>query len=677
MRADGPYVDELDRDVRPRRARASATRGRRPSGGGKRNQRRDRSERPRGLLLRLAREVRPYWRGLTLLVVLDLLAVPLFLLLPLPLKIVADSVLGSQPAPGFLSLILPHSAYVVLVFACLLQVLVVVLSQLQTMFSLVAAAAVGERLTTAFRNRLFQHVQRLSLTFHDTRGIADSIFRIEYDAISVRHLVQEASVPLLSASVTLVAMLVVIARIDWLLAVMAAVVTPPLYVLARSYNRRMKASYLNVRELESRALNVVQEALAALRVVKAFGRQYDELRRFADRSGRGATARVRLSISEGLFGLLVNGCTGLGTAIVLFIGAEHVRSGALTLGSLLLVVSYLAQLYRPLTTIGEKFSDAQASLAGVHRTFELLDEQPEVIERPYARSLSRAQGQLEFRDVHFAYGGGKGALQGVSLFLPPGTRLGVAGRTGAGKSTLVSLLLRFYDPVAGAIYLDGVDLRDYRLSDLRNQFAIVLQDTILFSTSIEENIRYARPDATLDEVIEAARAANADEFIRDLPDGYRTLVGERGMRLSGGERQRIALARAFLKDAPILILDEATSSVDVATEAGIMQAMERLMEGRTTVMIAHRLSTLESCDITVTLDGGQVMRVRVDEERRRGYVPRDESPLEVVAPGDPGRWGLPADGHPLTGVQPGTTPWTVNGSEHYEPMWEPHDFRRS
>lgn len=633
MRPEKLYRAQRERELRAPRAVLSAAPGR---GAGEREAEPARARAghrrsDRRLLLRLAREVRPYWLGLTGLLVLDVLSAPLFLLMPLPLKMVVDSVLGSRPLPGFLAQVIPRSALAVLVFACLLQVLVMVLAQLQTTVSLVVAAAVGERLTLAFRTRLFRHVQRLSLTFHDTRGISDSIFRIEYDAPSVRHLAQDASVPLLSALVTLVSMMAVVARIDWQLAVLAAAVTPPLYLLARSYSRRMRPRYIAVRELESRALKVVQEALTALRVVKAFGRQHDELRRFADRSGHGARARIRLTFAEGMFGLLVNGCTGLGTALVLFIGVQHVRSGILTLGELLMVISYLGQLYRPLTTIGEKFADAQASLAGVERTFELLDEEPEVIQKPDARRLSRARGQLEFRDVHFAYEGGTEALRGVSLLLAPGTRLGVAGRTGAGKSTLVSLLLRFYDPVGGAIYLDGVDLRDYRLSDLRDQFAIVLQDTILFSTSIEENIRYARPDASQEAVVDAARAANADEFIRDLPDGYATSVGERGMRLSGGERQRIALARAFLKNAPILILDEATSSVDVATEAVIMDAMNRLMEARTTIMIAHRLSTLECCDTRLVLEAGQVMRLRVDGERT--HVPSAPAVPTLVQPG--------------------------------------------
>jgi ATP-binding cassette subfamily B protein len=248
----------------------------------------------------------------------------------------------------------------------------------------------------------------------------------------------------------------------------------------------------------------------------------------------------------------------------------------------------------------------QGSLASIERAFELLEEVPEVAELPSARPLARAQGAIEFRHVSFAYEG-EYVLRDVSFAIPAGTRLGIAGRTGAGKTTLTSLLIRLYDPTEGTIQLDGIDLRQYRLADLRRQFAVVLQDSVLFSTSIAENIRYGRSDATDGEVGAAARAANAADFIDDLPAGYETLVGERGMRLSGGERQRIAVARAFLKDAPILILDEPTSSVDVRTEAGILEAMERLMKGRTTVMIAHRLGTLDICDMAIELDGGRIV----------------------------------------------------------------------
>jgi len=271
------------------------------------------------------------------------------------------------------------------------------------------------------------------------------------------------------------------------------------------------------------------------------------------------------------------------------------------------VMSYLAQLYIPLQTISKKVADLQASLASAERAFALLDEVSDVTERPNARPLARALGAVAFRKVCFAYSKDHPVLHDISFEIGPGTHLGITGTTGAGKTTLVSLLSRFYDPTAGQILLDGIDLRDYKLADLRNQFTIVLQEPVLFSSSIAENIAYARPGASYHDIVAAAKAANAHEFITGLPQSYETPVGERGMRLSGGERQRISLARAFLKDAPILILDEPTSSVDTKTEAAIMEAMERLMHGRTTFMIAHRLGTLANCDTRLQIEQGRLV----------------------------------------------------------------------
>jgi ATP-binding cassette subfamily B protein len=380
-----------------------------------------------------------------------------------------------------------------------------------------------------------------------------------------------------------------------------------LFLLARYYNRNMRPAYTRVHELDSSAMGVVQEVLSAFRVVKAFGREDSEEQRFVAQSGMSARAQVRLSVAEGAFGLIVNFVIALGTALVVFIGARNVLAGRTTLGDLVLVVGYLAQLYLPLKTISEQVAGVQWALASMERAFELIDEVPEVIERPHARRLARARGRVEFSNVSFSYDGRVPVLQDVSFVLEPGMRLGISGRTGAGKTTLVSLLMRFYDPNQGCILLDGVDIRDYRLADLRNQFSMVLQEPVLFSTTILENIEYAKTSASTDEIIEAARAAGAHDFITQLPDGYETMVGERGMRLSGGERQRISIARAFLKDAPILILDEPTSSIDMQTEASIMAAMEKLMEGRSAFMIAHRLSTLEHCDARVELDYGVVV----------------------------------------------------------------------
>jgi ATP-binding cassette subfamily B protein len=271
-------------------------------------------------------------------------------------------------------------------------------------------------------------------------------------------------------------------------------------------------------------------------------------------------------------------------------------------------MSYLASLYAPLQTISKKVAEMQGWLASAERVFAILDAQPAVADRPNARPLGRALGAISYRNVTFAYDeGGPDALSDISFDVPAGARVGIYGATGAGKSTLVSLLFRFFDPSQGSIELDGVDLRDYRLADLRNQYGIMLQEPMLFSTTIRENIAYARPGATEDEIVAAAKTANAHDFITRLPEGYDTVVGERGMRVSGGERQRIALARSFLRNAPIMVMDEPTSSIDMNTEAGIMEAMERLMRGRTVFIIAHRLQTLKDCDMWLRIEGGRLV----------------------------------------------------------------------
>jgi len=325
------------------------------------------------------------------------------------------------------------------------------------------------------------------------------------------------------------------------------------------------------------------------------------------RSAEGMRARVRLALVEGKYGVVIGLTTALGMAAVLFVGVRQVQSGALTLGTLLLLMGYLTQLYDPLKTMARKSATLQSHLAGAERAFALLDEMPEVVERPNPRPLERASGAVAFREVSFNYGPDRPVLEAVSFQIAPGTRAGIAGETGAGKTTLVSLLLRFYDPTAGQILLDGVDLREYRLADLRNQCAFVPQEPVLFSTSIAENIAYARPEARHDEIVAAAKAAHAHEFITLLPQGYGTPVGERGMCLSGGERQRVSLARAFLKNAPILVLDEPTSSVDLETEAIILEAMERLMQDRTTFLISHRPNAFKNCDVVLVVDNGRLV----------------------------------------------------------------------
>lgn len=550
------------------------------------------------------------WPQLLGLLALDLVAIPLALLTPVALKIAVDSVIGSKPLPGFVDAVVPGWATAsdgtLLATAAVLQVLVVLFTQIQEMVRYVLSTYTGERLTLGVRSRLFMHMQRQSVQFHDSRGTADSVYRVEYDAPSFQYITVDGLVPFVSSGLLLVTMLVVIARLDVQLALVAVAVCPLLVLFFRRFSGSVRPRYRNLAGVESEAMRVVQEVLTALRVVKAFGREGNEHERFVHRSSEGVRQRIRLSLSEGAFGLLTNLATAFGTSAVLLIGITKVQRGSLTLGEFLMVVTYLTMLYAPLKTINATFAAMQKALAGADRVFEVLDRVPEVTERPDARPLRRAEGRLEFKRASFAYDPEQSVLSDLSFVLEPGTRAGIVGPTGAGKTTLVSLVTRFFDVTEGAILLDGRDLREYKIEDLRRQFAIVLQEPVLFSTSIAENIAFGRAGATKEMIVEAAKAANAHDFVSALPEGYSTVVGERGARLSGGERQRISLARAFVKDAPILILDEPTSSVDVRTEEQIIDAMDRLMTGRTTLMIAHRFSTLKDCDALIAIEDGRI-----------------------------------------------------------------------
>lgn len=574
-----------------------------------------------GIYRRLLRDTRPYASRLAALGFLSLLATPLALLLPVPLKIAVDSAIGSQPPPAILPPVATQSDTALLITVGVLFVAIAVLSQLVQLASLVLATQTGERLLILFRTTLFLHVQRLSLSYHDRRAVGDSIYRIHWDASNIRDLV-ETLFPLLTGISMFCGILYVTARINWQLALVALTVGPVLIVIATSYARRLRRHWHTAETFESGGLSVVQETLSALRVVNAFGQEQREAARFVDRAWDGSRARVRLASAQGGLTLLVGLTTAVGTALVLFVGATQVNSGAITLGELLLVMAYLTILYQPLEDMGKRVADLQEAFAGLERAYSLLDQTPDVRERPNARTLTRATGTVAFRDVSFGYQPGVPVLEHVSLELRPGSLVAVSGTTGAGKTTLVSLLTRFYDPDAGQIMLDGIDLRDYRLADLRNQFAIVLQEPVLFSTTIAENIAYGRPGASDDAIATAAKAANAHGFIAALPDGYETQVGERGMLLSGGERQRVSLARAFLKDAPILIMDEPTSAVDVATEQAIMDAAGRLAVGRTTLLITHRHGVQLRCERVLRVQHGRVVEGESpptgDHERRRG-----------------------------------------------------------
>src|SRR5205809_3054511 len=484
---------------------------------------------------------------------------------------------------------------------------------IQNLVKVLKINKVGNRMTLDVRARLFRQMQRLPVAYHDTMGAADSAYRTLNDAPMLRSFGIDSLIPLTTSILTLGAMILVMVFLDWELALVALLVSPLMFLLTFVFRPRIRAGWRKFRAAERAAMAVAQESLGASRLVKSYGQEERKNKELVSHYDASLSASLKVQVDSAVYSLLVGVLTAAGLAAVLYIGIGHVP-GILTLGSLLVVNYYVTQLYGPLRSVGQSILDIQMSLTGVERYRAVLDEKPDVPELPNAIPLARARGNIAFRNVSFAYTKDHSVLHDITFELPSGNRLGVVGPTGSGKTTLSTLLLRLFDPTEGVITLDDLDLKDYKLADLRNQYAVVHQETVLFSTSVAENIRFAKPNATMDEVIAAATAAKAQDFITNLPNGYDTLVGERGMKLSGGERQRISLARAFLKDAPILILDEPTSSLDVHTESAILDTIQELMKGRTTMMIAHRPSTLRDCNMILVLEDGRVNRVTSEVE---------------------------------------------------------------
>ena len=559
-------------------------------------------------------DLRPYLWPLVVLLIISLLAVPMTLIFPLPIKLLVDSVLGSQPLPGYLTIFVGSQLSKTLALWLAISILMVaaVLTYLQNLVNVWYSNKVGNRMTLDVRARLFRQMQRLSVAYHDTMGAADSAYRTLNDAPMLRSFGIDSLIPLTTSVLTLGAMILVMVFLDWQLALIALLVSPVMFLLTFVFRPRIRAGWRKFRASESAAMAVAQESLGASRLVKSYGQEERKNKELISHYDASLSASLKVQVDSAIYSLLVGILTGSGLAAVLYIGIGHVQAGILSLGSLLVVNYYVAQLYGPLRNVGQSILDIQMSLTGVERYRAVLDEKPDVPESPNALPLARSKGKIEFRNVSFGYTKDHPVLHDISFELPPGNRLGVVGPTGSGKTTLSTLLLRLFDPDEGVINLDDVDLRDYNLADLRNQFAVVHQETVLFSTSVAENIRFARPNAAMEEVIAAAVAAKAHEFITNLPNGYETLVGERGMKLSGGERQRISLARAFLKNAPILILDEPTSSLDTHTETAILDTIQELMAGRTTLMIAHRPSTLRDCNMILVVEDGRVGRMTTE-----------------------------------------------------------------
>ena len=562
---------------------------------------------------RMLAEARPYWGHVGVVLLMNLLSTPLKLLLPWPLAIAIDNVAlgkpmstGLQTVTNFLGI---HGEAGLLAFTCVLLVAFTFLAYLNGLGIWIITTYTRENLLLQFRSKLLMHMQELPLTYHDTKGVTDSNYRVQYDAQSIEWIVLDGIQPFLTSAVTVLAMLYVTARIDWPLALVALAMAPMLFGLVRLWGRRLRRQWLSAKQLQSSAMSIVQESLGSLRLVKAFGTEDREQSRFTQQSVAGVRSQMQVAVSQGTFDLATGLVVAIGTATAMWIGVRHIQAGVISLGSFWLVWAYLGQLFAPLQLVGNKLSTLQGALASAERALVVLDEIPKVAEKPNAKPLDRATGQFAFEQVDFGYESSPLVLKHVNLNIQPGECVGIIGPTGAGKTTIAALLMRFYDPERGRIFLDGLDLRDYRLDDLRQQFSVVLQDPILFSTTISENIAYGKPSASHAEIEAAAEAANAHLFIRETEHGYDTQVGDRGMRFSGGERQRIALARAFLRNAPLLILDEPTSAVDLQTESLICEALGRLIQSRTTLLITHRPSLLQLCDCVWHLAGGEITPV--------------------------------------------------------------------
>jgi ATP-binding cassette subfamily B protein len=528
------------------------------------------------------------------------------LLAPWPLALMIDTVLGNKPLPALLGFLDGFGRYQLLAIAVVAGVVVTGVEHGLAVIDNYVNTKLDQSMVLDLRSDMFAHAQRLPLAFHDRTRTGQLMFEINNQASAIGA-ITVAIPPLLQSALTVVGMFVVLVRLEPLLALLSLIVVPPIYFSAGYYARRIQPQVVEVRHLESMSLTIVHEAMTMMRVIVAFGREGFEWLRFRRQGEQAVHARVNLTIRQTTFSLVVTMTTAIGGALVLGFGAYFVLKHRLTAGELLVVMGYVGALYTPLEQISNTVSGLQMQFITLRGALKLLDTEPEIAEKPDARSIGRARGRVAFEDVSFSYAGRRGTLVGVSFDAPEGSRIGIVGPTGAGKSTLLNLVPRFYDPQRGRVLLDGHDVRDLTLDSVRSQVSVVLQEPLLFSGSLAENIRYGRLEASDADVISAAQAAHAHDFISELKHGYQTLIGERGVRLSGGERQRVSIARAFLKDAPILILDEPTSAIDSKTESVILDALERLMEGRTTFIVAHRLSTIVDAEQILVLNHGEIV----------------------------------------------------------------------
>ena len=555
--------------------------------------------------------MRPYRGRVAGVALLMLLQVALGALEPWPLKLVIDYVLGSHELPQPIrqwatTLTGGGGAVRLLILFVGFGVLLQLVHQVASAVGVRLQTDTGQRMVYDLRYKLLDHLQSLGLQHHITTSTGDAIYRIDVDSYSLENLAMSGVFPLASSIITLIVMFTVLVTLDLSVALLSLTVIPFLFLSLRYYANSLSQQEERVKELESGLISRLYEIFSSIRLVKSFAREPLESRRYAEAGRTTMNARIAVTWKQGLFGLMVATTTILGTALVLVVGGVHVMRGQMTVGSLIVVITYLGAVYGPLSAIAFTTGQLQSAVAGARRVRAMLALEPETIDAPDAIDATSVNGNVAFDGVSFAYPDGTAVLHDVAFEAKPGQMIAVVGLTGAGKTTLVSLIARFYTPTSGRVLVDGIDVRQYRLRSLREKIAIVPQDAVLFSGTIRDNLRYGKLDATDAEIEAAARAAHAHDFVSRLPKGYDTLVAEAGGGLSGGERQRLSVARAVLKDAPILILDEPTSSLDAISEEIVFAALKRLRAGRTTIVIAHRLSTVRDADAILVLDGGKI-----------------------------------------------------------------------
>src|SRR5271167_3291 len=566
-------------------------------------------------MLRLIRQlVRPYRGTLVVILLAMLVETVMSLAGPWPLKVILDNVVGSHHFPQWFdrfvgsswSTAFAHSKMEIAALAALTAVLIAVLGSIASYIDNYYTESVGQWVAHDLRMRTYHHLQRLSLAYYDSHQTGTLLSTITDDIQTIQSFASSSTLGILVDLFTIVGMLVLMFWLNWDFALIALGVTPFLLLFVSRFKRAVKKATHEVRHHQSDIVAVVQQGLESVRVVKAFGRQDLEQHELDEVSRATVDAALKARKVKSLLGPIITVTVALCTAFVLWHGASLILKGVMTAGALTVFLSYLNKFFKPVQDLAKMTNVIAQAAVGVERIQAILETDTVIPEHPDARDLEAIRGEIVFDHVAFAYDKDAPVLRDVNFTIKPGELVGVVGTTGGGKSTVVSLIPRFYDPTAGTVKIDGVDIKEYKLHGLRDQIGFVLQDTVLFRGTIRENISYGRPGATQEQIEKAAKLANADEFIARMPHGYDTMVGERGLTLSGGQRQRIGIARAVIRDTPILILDEPTAALDTESERLVIEALERLMKGRTVITIAHRLSTIRDADKIVVLKGGVV-----------------------------------------------------------------------